>query len=163
MKKGFIFLTTLTLVLLVPALAGGHGLAQSFGSGGKRLQVDSLSSPALTLPSTGFTYQGQLKQGGNLVSGTCDFQFGLYDAATSGNQLGNTQTILGVNVSNGLFTVQLNGSGEFGDNAFDGNARWLAISVRCPGGIGGYTNLGRQALTATPNALYSLSTGALRG
>ncbi|MCX8061202.1 MAG: hypothetical protein N3D16_01330 [Anaerolineales bacterium] len=117
----------------------------------------------MTLPSTGFTYQGQLKQGGNLVSGTCDFQFGLYDAATSGNQLGNTQTILGVNVSNGLFTVQLNGSGEFGDNAFDGNARWLAISVRCPGGIGGYTNLGRQALTATPNALYSLSTGALRG
>lgn len=34
-----------------------------------------------------------------------------------------------VPVSNGLFTVLLNGNGEFGANAFNGSARWLQIQV----------------------------------
>jgi len=106
--------------------------------------------------STGFTYQGKLTDGGSPANGTCDFQFGLYDASSGGIQLGSTQTVNSVSVSNGLFTVTLNGGGEFGASAFDGNARYLDIAVRCPAGSGGYTPLTpRQALTATPYAIYA--------
>jgi len=51
-------------------------------------------------------------------------------------------------VNNSLFTVQL----DFGASAFTGEARWLGIQVQCPGD-GGYTDLGRQPITAVPYAL----------
>ncbi len=55
-------------------------------------------------------------------------------------------------MTNGLFTVSL----DFGSSAFAGDARWLEISVRCPGGSGSYTTLSpRQDITGTPYALYS--------
>ncbi|MGC8960446.1 MAG: hypothetical protein ACP5OO_11825, partial [Chloroflexia bacterium] len=50
---------------------------------------------------TAFTYQGQLRSGGNPVSGTCDFQFGLWDAETGGSQIGSVEKT-NVPVSNGL-------------------------------------------------------------
>ena len=59
---------------------------------------------------TGFTYQGQLKQNGQPFSGSPNLIFKLFDAASGGNLLG-TQTVSGVNVSGGLFTVLLNGNG----------------------------------------------------
>ena len=60
---------------------------------------------------------------------TCDFQFGLYDAASGGAQVGVTQTH-SISVSNGLFTVPDLNSGS---GAFNGEARWLAIAVQCQG------------------------------
>ncbi|MCX7839433.1 MAG: hypothetical protein N2559_08275, partial [Anaerolineae bacterium] len=99
---------------------------------------------------TAFTYQGQLKSGGNPVNGACDFQFSLWDAATSGTQIGTTQTATSVSVASGLFTLPL----DFGTNAFNGEARWLEIGVRCPTGSGSYTTLTpRQPLTPAPYAL----------
>jgi hypothetical protein len=99
---------------------------------------------------TAFTYQGQLKQGGNPVTATCDFQFSLRDDPSDGTQIGSTQIKEGVSVSNGLFTVQL----DFGDGAFQGDARWLQIAVRCPTGSGSYIPLDpRQALTPAAYAL----------
>jgi hypothetical protein len=56
---------------------------------------------------TAFTYQGQLRQAGLPVNGTCDFQFSLFDAATGGAQVGTTQTAIGVTLADGRFTVQL--------------------------------------------------------
>jgi hypothetical protein len=107
-----------------------------------------------TALGTGFTYQGQLSSSSGPINGACDFQFGLHDALNGGAQLGSTQTVNSVSVSNGVFTVVLNGAGEFGASAFTGEARWLAISVRCPAGSGGYTALSpRQALTPVPYAL----------
>ena len=104
---------------------------------------------------TAFTYQGQLKNGGAAVNGTCDFQFGLWDALTVGAQVGTTQTVSSVAVSNGLFTTPI----DFGTNAFNGDARWLNIATRCPAGGGSYTALNpRQELTATPYALTALKT-----
>lgn len=101
------------------------------------------------LAGTGFTYQGQLKSGGALVSGSCDFQFGLWGAASAGTQKGVTQTVT-TTVTSGLFTVQL----DFGSSAIDGDARYLAITARCPAGSGGFTNLTpRQAVTPAPMAL----------
>lgn len=108
-----------------------------------------------TALGTGFTYQGQLKNGGSVVNGTCDLQFGLWDDESAGTRQGVTQTVT-ANVTNGLFTTVLNSGGEFGASAFDGTARWLAMAVRCPNGIGSYTALtSRQALTPAPYALYA--------
>src|SRR5437870_7298341 len=55
---------------------------------------------------TGFTYQGLLKNSGAPVNGACNIAFRLYDAASSGAQVGSalTQT---VPLTNGLFTTAL--------------------------------------------------------
>src|SRR3989304_1581417 len=58
--------------------------------------------PQATL-GTAFTYQGELRTASGPVSGTCHFQFGLWDAQTNGAQVGSTQTVNGVSVSNGRF------------------------------------------------------------
>ena len=94
---------------------------------------------------TAFTYQGQLKQAGQPFNGSANLVFQLYAAASAGNLLG-TQTLNGVAVAGGLFTVQLNGAGEFGATAFNGEQRWLEISVN------GTALSPRQELTATPYA-----------
>jgi hypothetical protein len=100
-----------------------------------------------------------LKKDGASVTANCDFTFSLWDAAGSGsppaggNQIGGYQTINAVAVSNGLFTVTLNGGGEFGANAFNGEARWLQTSVTCPGDSGASTLSPRQPITPAPYAL----------
>ncbi len=101
--------------------------------------------------ATAFTYQGQLELDGQPVDSTCSFQFSLYDDAQGSIQIGATQTITGVEIAGGLFTVQL----DFGATAFQGDARWLGIQVQCQGDAE-YADLGTQALTATPYALYAL-------
>jgi trimeric autotransporter adhesin len=117
------------------------------------LLVAASSAPAV-LASTGFTYQGQLRDGSAPVTANCDFLFSLFDAGLAGTQLGPTQTLTNVGVANGHFTVILNDTGQFGARAFDGSARWLAVVVRCPTGEGSYTPLTpRQPLTAAPLAL----------
>lgn len=100
-----------------------------------------------------FTYQGRLKSGGEPVGGACDFQFSLWDADSGGAQIGTTQTRPNVSVSDGYFTIP---DLDFGSTAFQGDARWLAVAVRCPAGSGTYTPLTpRQPLTAAPYALFS--------
>jgi len=104
----------------------------------------------------GFTYQGRLADGGVPADGTYNFTFSLWDAAGSGNPpVGGTQiggnVSLAAAVTDGLFTVQLNEFDEFGVGAFDGDERWLQISVD------GTTLAPRQPLTAAPYALYALS------
>jgi hypothetical protein len=106
-------------------------------------------APSASL-STSFTYQGQLNLDGQPVDNTCDFQFSLYDDELGDVQVGVTQTITDVEVSGGLFAVQL----DFGASAFQGDARWLGIQVQCQGDAE-YVDLGLQALTATPYALYA--------
>jgi hypothetical protein len=113
--------------ILLIALAGMAG-AQG---------VNPLSPNGLQTPlGTAFTYQGELRTTSGPVSGTCDFQFSLWDALDSGAQVGVTQTVNGVNVVNGLFAVQFG----FGGSAFSGEERWLQIAVQC-GGIPGLTTL----------------------
>jgi hypothetical protein len=103
---------------------------------------------------TAWTYQGQLQRSGSAYNGTCDFQLSLWDALSSGTQQSGTLTATGVNVVNGLFTVEI----DFGDE-FQGDARWLGTSVQCSGD-GGFTPLNpRQPIFATPYAL-SLRPGA---
>lgn len=104
-----------------------------------------------------FTYQGRLNDGGAPANGTnYGMVFYLYDAPTNGNLLGN-EGIVSVSVSNGLFTVPL----DFG-GVFDGNPRWLEISVQKNGG--GFTTLApRQQITPTPYAVFANTASNLSG
>ena len=84
-----LFLGVLVALVL---LVGSLGLAQARSL----LPEESIS--------TAFTYQGYLTQNGQPANGTFDFQFRLYDAATGGNQVGETVTLEGVQVVQGVFT-----------------------------------------------------------
>jgi hypothetical protein len=137
-----VFGLPMALLLAIVGLTGAQGGAAPLGPLG-----------------TGFTYQGRLTAGGNPVPGPCDFRFGLWNAPSSGAQLGVTQTINSVSLSEGFFTVVVNEGGQFGAGPFDGLARWLAIEVQCSGD-GAYTALSpRQELTPVP---YALSLPGLR-
>jgi len=101
---------------------------------------------------TAFTYQGFLeKPAGVPVTSTCDFKFSLWDALAGPSQIGATQTVTGVTVSRGVFTV---GSPDidFGPGAFDGEARWLAIDVQCIGDTVFVSLIPRVELTPAPYA-----------
>ena len=106
-----------------------------------------------TLLGTSFTYQGQLKQDGIVVDGTCDFRFVLYNTSSLlGGQVGLPQEKPAVAVSGGAFTVLL----DFGATAFNGEERWLGVWVRCPAGSDSYVTLTpRQQLTPAPYAFYA--------
>src|SRR6266498_3674677 len=75
---------------------------------------------------TAFTYQGRLNNGANTANGSYDLRFALYDAVSSGSQVGTAMTNSATAVSNGLFTVVLN----FGANFPGGTNRWLDLGVR---------------------------------
>lgn len=129
---------SISLVLLLVFLSAISGQAQG-------------PDPQMML-GTPFTYQGVLRSNNTPVSGTCDFQFSLWDAASSGSQIGATWPQADVAVTRGLFTVLL----DFGASPFQGANRYLEIAVRCPAGSGGYTTLTpRQPLTPAPYALYA--------
>lgn len=115
-----------------------------------------INTPGTDVSSV-FTYQGSLTDGSNPANDTYDFRFWLHDAETGGNQIGQNVTNENVMVSDGLFTTTL----DFGQNAFNGQARWLEIGVRAGDSTGNFTRLSpRQALTAAPYAL-SLQPGAV--
>ncbi len=134
---GIIVIAFLSMSVALPASA------QKGGSNAPQVVVGSA-----------FTYQGQLTRSGSPYTGTCNFTFTLYDIQAGGTPIGASEP-LSLVVTNGVFTALLNGSGQFGPGAFDGNARWLAITVQCPGDIVA-ADLGRQQLTVTPYASYAL-------
>src|SRR5262245_9117245 len=100
-----------------------------------------------------FTYQGKLTDNGSPANGNYDLQIALFDSASGGAQIGQTQSAANVAVTGGVFSVTL----DFGPAAFPGAARFLEISTR-PSGVGNYTLLTpRQAISATPYAVRSLN------
>jgi len=102
--------------------------------------------------TTAFTYQGRFTDGGTAANGTYDMQFKLFDG--SGNQVGSTLTNSAVQVSSGVFTVQL----DYGAAVFSGADRFLEICVRPAGNADPYTILSpRQALTS---AVYAIRAGS---
>lgn len=97
---------------------------------------------------TAFTYQGHLTTAGAPANGRYDLLFTLQDSLTAGNQIGSVVSSVGTPVSNGDFTVAV----DFGA-AFNGDARWLEISVRT-NGTGSYATLSpRQPLSPAPYAV----------
>src|SRR3989475_8200863 len=113
----------------------------------------SLGATTARAQTSSFTYQGRLTDGGAAANGNYDLQFALFDSLSGGAQVGSTQSLNTVAVSNGVFTVSL----DFGANAFNGANRFLEISAR-PSGGGSFTLLSpRQPITSTPYAVRSLN------
>ncbi len=109
---------------------------------------------------TAFTYQGRLIDGNDSADGLYDFQFKLFDSAADGNKINEDVNIPDLDVTEGYFTVKL----DFGSDVFDGDARWLEISVR-PGDMNDpndYTTLSpRQEITLAPYTLYATTSGTV--
>lgn len=103
---------------------------------------------------TQFTYQGRLQDAGQPANGLFDLRFQLHDVASgNGAYSSGLLTLEDVPVEDGVFSVVL----DFGAMAFAGDARWLSIQVRDGDSTGAFDLLSpRQALTATPYALYAL-------
>jgi hypothetical protein len=137
-----VFATVFVLVVLLAGNGSGPAAAQAYGP----------QAPGAAAGSS-FTYQGELRQGGAPITAICNFKFSLWDQPGSGGSFGVPQTKSGVSVAAGRFTVLLNDGGEFGPDAFNGEARYLHIEVQCPPDAGFTPLIPRQALTAAPLAL----------
>lgn len=147
MNKWRIFVAVGVLVTMM-ALVVGLTRAQA-------PDPQSPTEPEFVLGTT-FTYQGYLSDGGKPAEGKYDFQFTLYDASSSGNQVGSILTRSNVQVSAGLFSVSL----SFG-SVFNGKRLWLQVAVK-PVGSTGYTILTpRQEILPSPYALYTNRAGSL--
>src|SRR2546427_1303129 len=110
-----------------------------------------LAASSAFAQTSGFSYQGKLTDGGTAANGSYDLQFALWDSLSGGTQIGSTQTLSNVTVSNGVFTVTL----DLGATSFPGADRFLEISAR-PTGSGSFTLLTpRQQVTSTPYAVRS--------
>jgi len=148
MKRHHVLIgTVVTVLMLVTGLVYAQGTAPEHQAK-TQAPLGTAGFDALT---TGFTYQGRLSDADGAVEDTCDLAFQLYDEPAGGTPLGSLERP-NHPIVDGYFTVQLN----FGSDVFNGEARWLGISVRCSGDSG-HVDLGRQALTAAPYALYALS------
>lgn len=98
---------------------------------------------AVQLPD--FTYQGRLERAGQLVDGSADLIFTLWDSVSGGTQLGTSIIENAYPVDAGLFTISLSFPGTF-----VGEQRYLQVSVDG-------TVLPRQAIATAPVAQYAMS------
>jgi hypothetical protein len=98
--------------------------------------------------TTAFTYQGNLTANGQPANGNFNLTFKLFDAATSGNQIGSSIVMSAFPVVNGRFITDLNFPGVFG-----AQQRWVEVTV------GTQTLVPRQPVGAAPVAQFALSGG----
>jgi hypothetical protein len=102
---------------------------------------------------TSLSYQGRLNISGAPANGTFDFEFALWDAATTGALLSGPISRNSLAVANGQFSTTL----DFGGGAFNGSSRWIEIAVRASGSPDPTTILApRQQVSALPYALHAL-------
>ena len=126
------------------------------------LFMTGLCAVPIAAQTTSFNYQGKLTDAGNLANGTYDMQFKLFDTVIvgTGTQQGVTITNSTVQVTNGIFAVNL----DFGTNVFTGAGRYLEISVRPAGSPNPHTVLSpRQQITSSPYAIQTVNAQQLGG
>jgi hypothetical protein len=101
------------------------------------------------LVGTAFTFQGRLTKNGTPVDGvTCTFTFALHAAASGGSSLETVSPT--APVSDGYFAVPV----DYGVATFEGEARWIEVSVQCPGDASPVAlNDERIPLTPAPYAI----------
>lgn len=93
------------------------------------------------------TYQGQLQDGNVVYDGSpLAMEFRLFDSASGGTQVGTTITRSSVDVTDGLFQVQL----DFG-SVWSGGDRYLEVEVA------GQTLSPRQKVTPVPLAISAVN------
>jgi hypothetical protein len=101
--------------------------------------------------SSAFTFQGIVTSNGAAETGSYQFEFRLFDAVAGGNQIGQTNSLSNVLVTNGQFNAVL----DFGAGAFTGSERYLEISVR-KNSSNPFTVLQpRQRVLSTPYSIKS--------
>lgn len=103
-----------------------------------------LGTPTAIAGDTLFTYQGSLMESGSPMDGTVDLEVSLWNALAAGSQIGATQSMVAVPVTDGIFSLEL----DFGAAALAGD-RWLEIAVNTT------TLAPRQKVNASP---YSIQT-----
>ena len=101
------------------------------------------------------TYQGQLKSDGLPVTDTADFRARLWDAPTGGAVVAGFETVTGVNVVNGLFTIELAIDTDPAA-VFSGRTKYLELLVAVPSHTELVPLTPRQPITAAPFAAYAL-------
>ena len=101
-----------------------------------------------TLEAAPVSYQGELRQAGQVFSGQVNLEFRLFDSVVSGSQIGSTLVRADWTVTTGYFQTEL----DFGPEAFDGSPRFLEVRVN------GSTLHPRRPVTATPQALVANTT-----
>lgn len=104
-----------------------------------------LSGRSAGQSSLSFSYQGTLSHEGNPVNGIHEIRATLWNASVGGNQISHTDIHPFVQVTDGLFSIQIN----FDNEAFNDAERWLQLAVD------GTTLTPRHAINASP---YSITT-----
>ena len=103
-----------------------------------------------------FVFQGTLNDGSAPAEGAYDFEFLLFDSESGGSQVGITDGVEDISVSNGAFNVEL----DFGDGTFNGSERWVEIRVRDGDSTGAYTLLSPRAkIGNAPQAGFAIRSG----
>lgn len=113
---------------------------------------------ATPLSAEKFTYQGRLENSGAAFNGTASIRLSLYSVLTLGGAL-RTETIGGVSVVNGIFTVK---PSTMLASDFDGSTRYLNIEVSTDG-INWTTLSPRQEVTWTPMAMHAKAAESVTG
>ncbi len=107
-----------------------------------------------------FAFQGQLNDGGAPADGLYDLEFELFATNAGGSRIGPKVTLNDLQVTNGVFQAEL----DFGDDVFDGSARWVGISVRDGASGGAYTGLTPRAkVGSAPQASFASRAGEVEG
>lgn len=111
---------------------------------------------------TAFTYQGRLLDDNLAANGVYDIEFTLYDDSDPliGNPVGTAIVMEDVDILDGYFIAEL----DFGEDAFNSQARWLQVAVRPSDSTGDFTDLNPlQKLSSAPYAFSSREvTGRVR-
>jgi hypothetical protein len=112
-----------------------------------------LLTTSLHAQTSAFTYQGKLTDNGSPANGQYDLRFEVFDTDLSTTPVAPAQTIEDVQVTGGLFKVEL----SFDFPPFTSiAANWVEVSVRPGSSTGAFTTLTpRQHLTSTPYAMQS--------
>ncbi len=114
-------------------------------------------APAQTPVGASPTFQGQLQENGQPANGDYDFRFQLFDAADAGTAVSQVLPVSDVTVEAGVFSVELDFVAMPEQVLFEGDGRWIEVSVTNAGGRVFTTLTPRQKLTAAPYAAYALN------
>ena len=136
-------LISLLVLLLLLSLPGESSRAQEPAPGDDPRPESPLAVDAEVRGA--FVYQGELREGGVPVDGPRRMVFQLYTDSGCTAATGD-ETVEEVEVSNGLFTVEVPGS----DHNFNGRQLWLGVSV---GPLGSEEAIGCQEILPVPYAI----------
>ncbi len=102
------------------------------------------------------TYQGQLKLNGLPVTDTADFRARLWSAETGGEVVAGFALVEGVDVVNGLFTIELLIDTEPAV-VFQGSIKYLDLQVSVPSGTEFVPLTPRQPFSPAPVAMFAMA------